>query len=143
MTFISELDAEIMRVEEEIKQEILIPALTAALVQLNVGSPIWSGWYANNHRVTFSWEGDVALEPSSRPPKQGAQGAFELPPVQSRVDREVKTAETGFKLGMGLYIGNAVPYAASIENGTPTRPQGDFYAKTYQVLLAGVEELGK
>lgn len=122
---ITQLTKEVFRKVNNIRQM----AAAAALGSLGATSPVWTGWYKNNHRVAYG--NSVELQPSERPSAEDTEGQ----PVSSLditsselLQREVSTLTKATELKNPIVIGNGVPYSPLVENGTLTFPQGGHYA---------------
>ncbi len=116
---------------------IIHAGASAALLSLATGSPIWSGYYQRNHRVRRV--NRFPVEPSSQPEDKKGSGSLALDPG-ALLDREQEFIRR-FKIGDQLYIGNGVPYAQEIEDGTKTMPQGNFYGQAALVFRSTIERL--
>lgn len=106
-------------------------AVASGLQELDSISPVWSGYYQSNHRVSIN-DTNVALVPATKPEDTNwAQGLGELT-AENLVNREWTIIDK-FKFGDDIYVANAVPYADEIEvEGTTTAPEGLYYRRAAQ-----------
>lgn len=120
-------ERETRKVETKIKG-----AVASGLGELSENSPVWTGYYQRNHRVSINGT-NIALEPPQKPEDSlnWTLGLGELA-VSNIVNREWTEIDK-FKLGDTMYVGNAVSYAGEIEvEGTPSTPEGLYYNRMAQ-----------
>ncbi len=100
-------------------------------------SPVDTGWYERNHRISINGS-EVDVDPAERPSRGKDAEKVNISPAEL-VARESATLDLA-QLGDEISIVNAVPYADAIENlGTATTPEGHYYALTEQYIAGLVE----
>lgn len=135
-----EFDAAMDEAEKQ-TLDILRQSVLDGVAALANFSPVDTGWYVRNHRVAVNG-GSVGLQPRNvdRGPLRGT-GRLAVGPATLRRREGVKLRK--LKLGDDVLIGNAVPYAGTIEGGTTTRPEGNFYQRASDVVAAAIERRGR
>jgi hypothetical protein len=115
-------------------------AALAALTHLASDSPVWTGWYLENHRIVVG-DGDVErTEEPDLDERLAGTGARAISAGELRA-READEADQ-LRFGGTIRIANAVPYAEEIEiSGTKTRPAGLFYHRARDVAEVALMEV--
>lgn len=111
-------------------------AILKGLQRIAEMSPVYTGRYKRNHRVAVNSR-SVIVELFLDREEQDM--------VASPVDRSVEQilSEEGAKLTKlrisdNVIIGNAVPWANDVEQGTKTRPEGQIYHRGAQAIEARI-----
>ncbi len=102
---------------QALEDEIIIPAQARfaelLLVNLQQGSPVWSGYYASNHRINLG--GGFPLVPRNRP-EDVEQNRFIGNIASSRQIELSKLQDRQVLKGVvNIRVGTAVPYALELE----------------------------
>src|SRR5579863_5432264 len=104
-----------------------------------IGSPVYTGQYALNHRIVINGAVPDAIIFSRRGERERVQSSVNLSPEElvarekGRIGKRIKFTDT-------ISIINVDPKAEEIEvKGTPLVPEGGFYQKAYEYLMARLE----
>lgn len=137
----SKFEAEVAEAFEDLEEDvmdIIQDGVERGLKYLETESPIWSGWYQRNHRVSID-DPDVKLDPPQKPNDDNVRfGQGELA-VQGIPKRERPKLEAA-KLGQMIYVANATDHAGIIEEeGTKRNPSGGWYSKAALVIANRIQ----
>lgn len=109
---------------------VIVRAVRKALRYAVEISPVETGWYERNHRISIN-ESSVPIDPQERPPRPGVIVSISATELVQRENEILARA----KLGDTITMINSVPYAELIEAiGTKTQPEGQFYARIESYL---------
>ena len=115
----------------EIQRIAVINAAVDGIRYLRGISPVYTGWYAANHRVELN-QSPVILSPSTRPPDSARFNPI-APSAEELVQQALPTL-LKYQFTDSIVMKNTVPYADKVELGTPTVPEGLFYARAEQLI---------
>lgn len=105
-----------------------------------IGSPVWTGQYALNHRIAINGVAPAPIIFARSLEAQLVEEPVNISPDELVAREKARINFKKLKFTDDISIVNEDPIAEQIEVfGTPLIPEGDFYGKAYEYLNARLE----